>query len=324
LRRTVTTALLSGLVLLMACGRKPNASGIPAVTIELSSNSQGIPLQAGSSATVTATIYDQGDQGVMWTMTPLNFGTLSKQTATNQPPSSQTAAITYTAPKNVGAPTTVTITATSITNPFVTSSLSFSIVPLSVTLSLINNFGDYYPASTQAMAQGQELSLNGVVITGPGVTDPAGVSWSLSPPNTGSLLNSTTNSVTYVAPMLSPSDPTPASLSVIATSVTNPSVTTSLNITVFQSGGGLNVVPVSVNGGPIAGQVHANSAFTSITLCNPGSFAGQSPPDNAPACQAVDGVLVDTGSYGLRVLQSQIPLLKLPTISDGSGDILEN
>src|SRR5262249_45816438 len=41
-------------------------------------------------------------------------------------------------------------------------------------------------------------------------------------------------------------------------------------------------------------------------------------------CQTIDGILVDTGSVGLRILQSQIPLLKLPTLSDGSGKTLQN
>jgi hypothetical protein len=41
-------------------------------------------------------------------------------------------------------------------------------------------------------------------------------------------------------------------------------------------------------------------------------------------CQNVDGILVDTGSYGLRVLQSQIPLLKLTTLADGNDNTLEN
>ena len=53
-----------------------------------------------------------------------------------------------------------------------------------------------------------------------------------------------------------------------------------------------NVQPVVVNSGP-AGN-YANGLFTSITVCVPSSSD----------CQTIDGVLVDTGSFGLRLLSS--------------------
>src|SRR4051812_17907055 len=53
-----------------------------------------------------------------------------------------------------------------------------------------------------------------------------------------------------------------------------------------------NVQPVVVNSGP-AGN-YANGLFTSITVCVPSSSN----------CQTIDGVLVDTGSFGLRLLSS--------------------
>jgi len=70
-----------------------------------------------------------------------------------------------------------------------------------------------------------------------------------------------------------------------------------------------------VDGGPVKGQPRPNRAYTSIAICNPGSNVN---------CQTIDGILVDTGSYGLRILQSQIPLLKLPAVLDGQGNLLEN
>jgi len=61
---------------------------------------------------------------------------------------------------------------------------------------------------------------------------------------------------------------------------------------------GSNVQPVTVSGGP-TGQ-YVDGAFTSVTVCTPGTST----------CQTIDGVLVDTGSSGLRILSSalMIPL----------------
>src|ERR1700724_2080773 len=61
---------------------------------------------------------------------------------------------------------------------------------------------------------------------------------------------------------------------------------------------GQNVQPISVNAGPANN--YANGVFTSVTICVPG---------NASSCQTIDGVLVDTGSTGLRILSSALSLV---------------
>ena len=63
---------------------------------------------------------------------------------------------------------------------------------------------------------------------------------------------------------------------------------------------GSNVQAITVNAGP-AGN-YANGAFTSVTLCVPGSTT----------CQTISGVLVDTGSPGLRLLSSALTGVSLP------------
>jgi hypothetical protein len=75
-----------------------------------------------------------------------------------------------------------------------------------------------------------------------------------------------------------------------------------------------NVQPIAVDGGPIANQIYPNGAFTSVTLCNPGTTT----------CQTIDGILVDTGSFGLRVLSSAITLTGLQTLQDGNNNTLYN
>ena len=55
-----------------------------------------------------------------------------------------------------------------------------------------------------------------------------------------------------------------------------------------------NVQSITVNGGP---EGLLNAAFTSVTVCVPGTSN----------CQTVANVLVDTGSFGLRLLSSALP-----------------
>src|ERR1700733_14066190 len=52
------------------------------------------------------------------------------------------------------------------------------------------------------------------------------------------------------------------------------------------TGGTANGQPIAVDGGPVAGAIYPNGAFTTVTICNPGTTT----------CQAIDGILVDTGS----------------------------
>jgi len=57
---------------------------------------------------------------------------------------------------------------------------------------------------------------------------------------------------------------------------------------------GSNVAPIVVNAGPA--NFYANGAFASVTVCVPGTST----------CQTIDGVLVDTGSSGLRIVSSAL------------------
>lgn len=81
------------------------------------------------------------------------------------------------------------------------------------------------------------------------------------------------------------------------------------NGTVISSGGGgstQNSVSLAVDGGPTGiGGIYPDAAFASVTLCVP----------NTNNCQTIDHILVDTGSYGLRILKSA---LTLPLAQEGT------
>src|SRR6266853_4510191 len=55
-----------------------------------------------------------------------------------------------------------------------------------------------------------------------------------------------------------------------------------------------NVLPIAVNAGPTNNAL--NQPFASVTICVPGTSN----------CQTIGGILVDTGSVGLRILSSAL------------------
>jgi Protein of unknown function (DUF3443) len=70
---------------------------------------------------------------------------------------------------------------------------------------------------------------------------------------------------------------------------------------------GPNVQTITVNAGP--DNDYVNGAFTSVVVCVP----------NTSNCQTIAGILVDTGSFGLRIVSSQLSLsLPQQTATDGN------
>jgi hypothetical protein len=80
------------------------------------------------------------------------------------------------------------------------------------------------------------------------------------------------------------------------------------------SGSGSNVLAIAVNGGPAAnqanGSIYENAAFASATICAPGSTSN---------CITIDNLLVDTGSPGLRIFDTEVSTLNLPAVNAANG-----
>jgi hypothetical protein len=72
-----------------------------------------------------------------------------------------------------------------------------------------------------------------------------------------------------------------------------------------------NVQPIQVTSGPADNTV--NGLYTAVTICVPGTSS----------CQTIDGVQVDTGSMGLRLVSSQVSL-PLERVTDGNGQAIGN
>jgi hypothetical protein len=71
------------------------------------------------------------------------------------------------------------------------------------------------------------------------------------------------------------------------------------------------VQAISVNAGPNGN--YANGAFTSVTLCVPGTST----------CETIGGVLVDTGSSGLRILSSALTISLPQQKSSDNNPVVE-
>jgi hypothetical protein len=73
-----------------------------------------------------------------------------------------------------------------------------------------------------------------------------------------------------------------------------------------------NVQAVVVNAGPANN--YFNGAFTSVAICAPGQ---------STVCQTIDGVLVDTGSSGLRVLSTALSLSLRQQMGTNNAPVVE-
>jgi len=73
-----------------------------------------------------------------------------------------------------------------------------------------------------------------------------------------------------------------------------------------------NQVPIVVDKGPTGNEI--NLPYVSVTICRPGTSV----------CQTIDHILLDTGSYGLRVFGPGVinPSLALPSVTSASGKAL--
>jgi hypothetical protein len=97
----------------------------------------------------------------------------------------------------------------------------------------------------------------------------------------------------------------------ITASLGDPVVSSSSPVLTVDSSNINNVLPVTVNGG-VNGN-YTNGPFVSITVCSPGSPS---------QCTTIPNILLDTGSYGLRIFSTKLPS-NLQSITVSSGQLAE-
>ena len=74
-----------------------------------------------------------------------------------------------------------------------------------------------------------------------------------------------------------------------------------------------NIVPITVNSTSWGSNQYDNEPTVSVTICE---------PDHPTVCQTISKILLDTGSFGLRIFDSAITIT-LPKITNGSNTLAE-
>src|SRR6201999_672937 len=131
--------------------------------------------------------------------------------------------------------------------------------------------------------------------------------------NSGVTWTATAGSISASGVFTAPVVTTSLVVTVTATSMQDATKSGTATVTVNPTTAAVNVQPLIVDAGPEPQAfVTANEAFTTVTVCVPGTTV----------CQTIDHVLVDTGSSGLRLL-SGVLTISLPPSNDTGGNPLD-
>jgi hypothetical protein len=297
--------MVAGLLILAACGGGSSSSSTtstaPAVTLSPSSLTFTTAVNT-TSAPQMVTITNSGTAELSFTqfsITPSNYvetntcstGIAAGASCTVSVTYAATSASTVTGTLSItdnasGSPQTVSLSGSGTTVSVSPGSLSFTTTTTSLPVTLSN-------------AASSALSVTSIGIT-------AGSSNFAETNNCGSSVaanSSCTINVTFTPP---------ASGSVTGTLTIVDAVGTQA-VSLSGTGAGANTASVTVSFGPNgyinSADSYYNGAFTTVTVCEPGSTT---------ACTSIPNVLVDTDSVGLRVLSSAVTGLTLPQVTDAT------
>lgn len=297
--------LMAGAVLLASCYHSSayNELSLPSVTVTPATAS----VAATGTVQFTATVVSSINTTITWSVNNVPGGNATVGTFTVNGAISAAAGTTtvtglYTAPANVPNPATVNIRATSSaeTYPYGSANVTITAAPSGATVSLA--------PMNPATATGTSVQFTATV-TGSSNT---GVNWSVNGVAGGSSTVGTISSTgLYQAPA---SVPNPATVVVTATSQADSTQSASTTVALTASNSAPLTVDFGLNGNTgNPDTTYYNGLFTSVTVCLPATIQ----------CETIPDVLVDTGSVGLRLLNSAlttIPGTEFGTIKDTSGD----
>jgi hypothetical protein len=284
--------VMAGGMLLAGCGASSTGTFIPLPVVTISPATASV--QAGAPLQFSATVVSPTSTTITWAVNNILGGnsTLGTVSSTGL----------YTAPVAVPTPPTVTVTATSSaeTHPFGSALVTITPPPASTAVT-IAPLDTATPAGTSVQFA---ASVSGAADTA--------VTWLVNGVAGGnSTLGMISSSGLYQAPTTLPSPPT-----VVVTATSQVDTSQSASATVEVTAG--NTAPLYVNLGPNGNTgnpdtTYYNGLFTTVSVCLP----------STPNCQIISDILVDTGSVGLRVLNSAltaVPADELGTIKDSEGN----
>ena len=242
----------------------PTGGGSAAVAVSVTPTTATVALSG--TQTFTATVAnDSTSKGVTWSLscaTPNACGSLS---ATS---SASVSVVTYTAPVMAPIPATTTLVATSMTDGTKTASAAITIgsgTPAGVSVTL---------SQTTATVAVNATTTFTATVTGDSANK--GVTWALSgsgcsAATCGALSSATSASATPIAYTAPGTVPSPATVTLVATSVAATTKSASATITIgTATAGGISVTITPKAGGFVVGQV----AILTATVANDASGAG--------------------------------------------------
>ncbi len=314
-------AVVTGLVFLAGCGGGSSSTAPPtSPTVTLSASSLTFTSEpvGTPSATQTVTLNNTGTAAlsISGIQASGDFGETNNCTSSVAAGSSCTITVTFT-PTTSGSRTgAVSITDNASNSP---QSVSLTGTGSASTVSLSTTSITF---STQVMV-GTPSAAQPVTVNNTGTAALAFTSIVATTPFT-----ETDNCLAGVAAGASCTINvtfTPTAVGAVAggtltlTDNSNGTAGTTQTVTLAGSGFTGNSVPVAVNFGPggqgtitANGSPYYNGIFTTVTVCEPGTTT----------CTSIPNILVDTGSVGLRVLNSALTGVTLTTITDTSNDTL--
>ncbi len=290
-RASLLAAVATGMFL-ASCTvtRTGNDVALPVVSLAPTSAS----VQAGGTIQFTATVVTSFSTTIIWDVNNVQGGNSSVGTVSSTG--------LYTAPATVPAPATVTVEAISQseTYPFGAATVTITAPSTNAMLS-VAPANSFTPVGTSVQ---YSATLNGTV--------DAAATWSVNGVAGGnSTIGTISSAGLYTAPAALP-NPITVAVTATDTSLTTPTASTTLTLT------NTNTAPLFVNFGPngntgTSSTTRYNGLFTTISICLPATIQ----------CQIIPNILVDTGSVGLRVLNSAlttVPATALETVLDSHGD----
>ena len=280
--------ILAGGIFLSSCTVTRTGNVIPLPVITLSPATATV--QAGASVQFTATVVSSISTTTTWAVNNILGGNSVVGTVDSNG--------FYTAPASVPSPATVTVKCISSAESYPFGSAIVTITPPAVSPTVTVSPVD----SSATTGSTVQFTAN---VTGSANT---AVTWYVNGVAGGSsTVGLISNAGGYTAPA---SVPTPPTVVVTATSQADTSQSASTTLTVTASNSAPLYVNFGINGDTgVSSTDYYNGLFTSVTICLPGTAQ----------CQTIPDILVDTGSVGLRVLNSAlttVPATELTTVTD--------
>ncbi|MGO8816191.1 MAG: DUF3443 family protein [Terriglobia bacterium] len=280
-------SIIAGGTLLSGCtvSRTGNDVSLPVIT--LSPTTATVP--AGQSVQFTATVVSPIATYTHWAVNNIVGGNSTVGTVSSTG--------LYRAPASIPSPATVTVKCISQTESYPYGSAIVTITSAASPTVAVS------PVDSSAATGGTVKFTANVT----GIANTA-VTWYVNGVAGGSsAVGSITSAGAYTAPASVPNPPT---VVVTATSQADTSESASTTLTITASNTAPLYVSFGINGDTgVPSTDYYNGLFTSVTICLPGTAD----------CQTIPDILVDTGSVGLRVLNSAltaIPATELTTVLD--------